>query len=77
MRGTSKRTFAATAVLLAMLVGSTTGCSRELRDGFIAGAASFAADVTYGLLAELLPFPLGNATNNNPDDPFADDPLQM
>jgi hypothetical protein len=67
----------AAAVALSLIGVTSTGCARELRDGFISGASSFAADVTYGLLAELLPFPLGNGTNNAPDDPFADDPLQM
>lgn len=63
---------------LALLPG--VGCSTELRSGVVSGVSSFLADATYGILAELLPVPLGTGGNggNGGGDPFENDvPLQM
>ena len=63
-------------LFLVFLAGS--GCTRQLRDGVVSGAASFVADATYGILAELLPFPLVDVSNGGGgEDPFSDEPLQM
>lgn len=66
-------------VLLAGIILAATGCSRQLREGVLSGAANYATDATYGVLAQLLPFPLGAAApaDNSGGDPFTDVPLQM
>jgi len=64
-------------VLAAFLLPQSAGCTTELRDGVLSGASSFAADATYGLLAEFLPFPLASVPGGGGnDDPFTDQPLQ-
>jgi len=76
--GDTKAMFAVLFAILSLLIQSSLGCTRQLREGIVSGGASFAADATYGILAELLPFPLVNVTGGTGgDDPFADEPLQM
>jgi len=67
------------SALAVFAVLCNTACTRELREGVLSGASSYAADAAYGLLAELLPFPLGDASGGSGggDDPFGDVPLQM
>lgn len=72
------RVLQASMAATALLPG--VGCSMELRSGVVSGVSSFVADATYGILAELLPIPLGSGGNggNGGGDPFEnDEPLQM
>ena len=78
MRGAWIKLLSMAAAMGAVVVLPNTGCTRELRQGVVSGATSFLSDATYGLLAELLPFPLGEgAGGTGGDDPFSDVPLQM
>lgn len=77
MRRRCWRTISAGTMLAAML-GTNIGCSRELTDALVSGLAAYVGDATYGLLAEWLPFPLGDAPDGNGGgDPFSDPPLQL